>query len=48
MKKIAILILVLLLILTSCAKEEVDEKLGYNMLLMGHSYFKPYAKELEK
>ena len=46
MKKIAILILVLLLILTSCAKEEVDEKLGYNMLLMGHSYFKPYANRI--
>ena len=46
MKKIAIPILVLLLILTSCAKEEVDEKLGYNMLLMGHSYFKPYANRI--
>ena len=46
MKKIAILILVLPLILTSCAKEEVDEKLGYNMLLMGHSYFKPYANRI--
>jgi hypothetical protein len=46
MKKIAILILVLPLILTSCAKEEVYEKLGYNMLLMGHSYFKPYANRI--
>ena len=46
MKKIAILILVLPLILTSCAKEEVDEKAGYNMLLMGHSYFKPYANRI--
>ena len=46
MKKIAILILALPLILTSCAKEEVDEKLGYNMLLMGHSYFKPYANRI--
>ena len=46
MKKIAILILVLPLILTSCAKEEVDEKLGYNMLLMGHSFFKPYADRI--
>ena len=46
MKKIAIPILVLLLIITSCAKEEVDEKLGYNMLLMGHSYFKPYANRI--
>ena len=46
MKKIAILILVLPLILTSCAKEKVDEKLGYNMLLMGHSYFKPYANRI--
>ena len=33
MKKIAILVLPL--ILTSCAKKEVDEKAGYNMLLMG-------------
>jgi len=46
MKKIAILILVLPLILTSCTKEEVDEKAGYNMLLMGHSYFKPYANRI--
>ena len=46
MKKIAILILVLPLILTSCAKEEVDEKLGYNMLLTGHSFFKPYADRI--
>ncbi|CAI8280524.1 MAG: Uncharacterised protein [Owenweeksia sp. TMED14] len=48
MKKIAPLFLLLTLILTSCGKQNTHEKAGYNMLLMGHSFFKPYADRLEE
>ena len=45
------LILALILIFSSCKKDEepvIEENQGYKMLLMGHSYFKPYAERLEE
>ena len=50
------LILALNLIFSSCKKDEepvmeeptIEETQGYKMLLMGHSYFKPYAERLEE
>ena len=44
-------IVALMLICLSCNKEDVpapDNPQGYNMLLMGHSYFKPYAERLKE
>lgn len=44
-------IVALMLVCLSCNKEDVpapDNPQGYNMLLMGHSYFKPYAERLEE
>jgi hypothetical protein len=51
MNKINTLMLVLILICSSCNKDEepipiIEETQGYNMLLMGHSYFKPYANKI--
>ena len=40
----------LLIIITSCNKEEepiVENTNGYNMLLMGNSFFRPYAEKLD-
>ena len=42
-------IVTLMLVCLSCDKEDVpapDNPHGYNMLLMGHSYFKPYANRI--
>ena len=42
-------IVALMLVCLSCNKEDVpspDNPQGYNMLLMGHSYFKPYANRI--
>ena len=39
----------ILLFMISCTKENIsseDESTGYNMLLMGHSFFRPYAENL--
>jgi len=39
----------ILLLMISCTKENIssqDESTGYNMLLMGHSFFRPYAENL--
>ncbi len=48
MRKITALFIFLTIILSSCTKENVDENEGYNMLLMGHSFFRPYAERLEE
>ena len=48
MGKITALFIFLTIILSSCTKEKVDENEGYNMLLMGHSFFRPYAERLEE
>ena len=39
-----------MMLLTSCTKEENPEPIqtqGYNMLLIGHSFFRPYAENLD-
>ncbi len=44
-------IVALMLACLSCNKEDIaapENPQGYNMLLMGHSYFKPYAERLEE
>tara|TARA_B100000768_G_scaffold110951_1_gene102866 strand:- start:370 stop:1233 length:864 start_codon:yes stop_codon:yes gene_type:complete len=54
MIKINPLVLVLTLLFASCQKEDeptieeptIEEQLGYNMLLMGHSFFKNYAHRI--
>ena len=48
MKKVTALFLFLTIILSSCAKKQVDENEGFSMLLMGHSFFRPYAERLEE
>ncbi len=48
MRKFILNFCILLLIL-SCAKDELPQQIqpqGYNMLLMGNSFFKPYANHL--
>ena len=48
MRKFILSFCILLLIL-SCAKDEIPQQIqpqGYNMLLMGNSFFKPYANHL--
>ncbi|WP_435264049.1 hypothetical protein [Tenacibaculum sp. nBUS_03] len=54
MTKIKFLITALVLIFLSCSKDSdvietppSEEKQGYNMLLIGNSFFKPYAEHLE-
>jgi hypothetical protein len=54
MTKIKFLITALVLIFLSCSKDNdvietppSEEKQGYNMLLIGNSFFKPYAEHLE-
>ena len=49
MNKTNILLLVLILACSSCTKDEEpiqQETLGYNMLLTGNSFFKPYADKI--
>ena len=48
MRKITALFIFLTIILSSCTKEQLDENEGFNMLLMGHSFFRPYADRLEE
>ena len=51
MKKIKFLIVILVLSLISCNNEEssaqTSKNEGYNMLLIGNSFFKPYAENLD-
>lgn len=50
MNKIIFLCLLNMMLLTSCTKEENPEPIqtqGYNMLLIGHSFFRPYAENLD-
>ena len=47
MRKITALFIFLTIILSSCTKEQVEENEGFNMLLMGASFFRPYAERLE-
>jgi hypothetical protein len=50
MKKIFFLWLLSMILLTSCTKEENQKPIqtqGYNMLLIGNSFFKPYAEKLD-
>ena len=49
MNKINTLLLVLILVYSSCKKDEeivIEETKGYNMLLIGNSFFKPYADKI--
>lgn len=51
MKKFRFLIAALLLVFFSCSTEEEvlqsTDKQGYNMLLIGNSFFRPYAEKLD-
>lgn len=51
MRKIKFLIASLIWMLISCNNEEISaqslEKEGYNMLLIGNSFFRPYAEKLD-
>ncbi|MFB1027763.1 MAG: hypothetical protein QMC27_07420 [Flavobacteriaceae bacterium] len=50
MKKIISLCLLNMMLLTSCTKDENSQPIqtqGYNMLLIGNSFFKPYAEKLD-
>lgn len=51
MRKFKFLIAVVMLLFLSCSKEEPTpqptETQGYNMLLTGNSFFKPYAEKLD-
>ena len=51
MKKFRFLIAALLLVFFSCSTEEEvlqsTDKQGYNMLLIGNSFFRPYADKLD-
>jgi len=49
MNKINTLLLVLILVCSSCKKDDEyiqQDTLGYNMLLMGNSFFRPYANRI--
>lgn len=52
MRKFKFLIAVIMLVFLSCSKEEETtqtlETKGYNMLLIGNSFFKPYAQKLDE
>ena len=48
MKRINTILLCTTILLSACKKEVTEEINGYNMLLMGHSFFKPYADRLEE
>ena len=50
MKKILSLFILNVMLLTACNKEETAQPIqtqGYNMLLIGNSFFKPYAEKLD-
>lgn len=50
MKKILSLFILNVMLLTACNKEETPQPIqtqGYNMLLIGNSFFKPYAEKLD-
>lgn len=51
MRKFKFLIAAIMLVFLSCNKEEEtpqsSEKQGYNMLLIGNSFFRPYAEKLD-
>ncbi|MGC6526067.1 MAG: hypothetical protein ACON30_07300, partial [Flavobacteriaceae bacterium] len=50
MKKILSLFILNVMLLTACNKEETPPPIqtqGYNMLLIGNSFFKPYAEKLD-
>ena len=51
MRKTKLFIASLMLVLMSCNSEEVSaqsmETEGYNMLLIGNSFFRPYAEKLD-
>ena len=50
MKKILSLFILNVMLLTACNKEETPQPIqtqGYNMLLNGNSFFKPYAEKLD-
>lgn len=49
MKQITLWVLALLVLSTSCKKEEetADNANGQNMLLIGNSFFRPYAEQLD-
>ena len=49
MKKILSLFILNVMLLTACNKEETPQPIqtqGYNMLLIGNSFFKPYAEKI--
>jgi hypothetical protein len=52
MRKFKFLIAAVMLVFLSCSKEEETtqtlETTGYNMLLIGNSFFKPYAQKLDE
>jgi hypothetical protein len=52
MRKFKFLIAAIMLVFLSCSKEEettqTQETKGYNMLLIGNSFFKPYAQKLDE
>ena len=52
MKNLNLLFISLFFILLSCSKEDEitqpQETQGYNMLLIGNSFFKPYANNLNE
>ena len=52
MRKFKFLIAAVMLVFLSCSKEEETtqtlETKGYNMLLIGNSFFKPYAQKLDE
>lgn len=50
MKKILSFFILNVMLLTACYKEETPQPIqtqGYNMLLIGNSFFKPYAEKLD-
>ena len=50
MKKILSLFILNVMLLTACNKEETPQPIqtqGYDMLLIGNSFFKPYAEKLD-
>lgn len=50
MKKILSLFILNVMLLTACNKEKTPQPIqtqGYNMLLIGNSFFKPYAEKLD-
>ncbi len=50
MKEILSLFILNVMLLTACNKEETPQPIqtqGYNMLLIGNSFFKPYAEKLD-